>query len=214
MSMVPTFPQPPATAPATGPLPKSPSHHTSGTKRKREDGPEDEESDSGRSREGTPDESEGTTDDDISDDGMSDEGTSDEGTSDEGTSDGGTSDGSEDEDQDEDDDDASPRSPHRLHRHYRLVVKEVCLSLDQFTQPSQLVSVILDCLSGKWHFGLLQCFKLMRAILRSTPCRLGRFPNPASRRERWEHSHLSPSQSCGWRSTNHLGGCSSGLGDG
>ena len=72
----------------------------------------------------------------------------------EGTS---AEDGDEEEGEDDQDDhaydyDASSRGPHRLYRHYRLVVKEVCLPLGQFTEPSQLVSIVLDCMSGEWYF--------------------------------------------------------------
>ena len=39
--------------------------------------------------------------------------------------------------------------PLRLHRHYRLVVKEVAMPLSDFTSGRQLVSVVTDCIYGE-----------------------------------------------------------------
>ncbi len=39
--------------------------------------------------------------------------------------------------------------PLRLHRHYRLVTKEVAMPLHNFTDGQQLASLVLDCISGK-----------------------------------------------------------------
>ena len=119
-SKIPTFPKS-TTRAHVDPLAKPLLHHTAGEKRKHEDDPEDEDSGSGRA----------------------DEDSSDEGTSQEGKSDGGEG------EEDDDDDDVPSRCPHRLHRHYRIVVKEVCMSLQQFIEPLQLVSVIADCISGE-----------------------------------------------------------------
>ena len=44
---------------------------------------------------------------------------------------------------------ATFNSPHRLHRHYRLVVEEVCMPLHVFTDGPQLLSIVQDCMTGK-----------------------------------------------------------------
>ena len=42
--------------------------------------------------------------------------------------------------------------PLRQHRHYRIVVEEVCMPLKTFKHGRQLVSVVLDCLQGTFDY--------------------------------------------------------------
>ena len=46
-------------------------------------------------------------------------------------------------------DDLESDCPHRLHRHYRLVVEEVCMPLHKFIDGAQLLSIVRDCIRGK-----------------------------------------------------------------
>ena len=46
---------------------------------------------------------------------------------------------------------ADPDCPLREHRHYRIVVEEVCMPLKNFQCGRQLLSIVLDCLRGESH---------------------------------------------------------------
>ncbi|KAM5541551.1 hypothetical protein V8D89_004741 [Ganoderma adspersum] len=52
--------------------------------------------------------------------------------------------------------------PLRQHKHYRIVVEEVCMPLNKFQYGRQLVSVVLDCLLGKSGGNVLILPKIRR----------------------------------------------------
>ena len=46
---------------------------------------------------------------------------------------------------------AKSDGPLRHHTHYRIAVQEVCMPLEYFQYGRQLLSIVLDCLRGKWY---------------------------------------------------------------
>ena len=53
----------------------------------------------------------------------------------------------------------------RHHKHYRLVVAEVCMPLKKFLTPHQLVQILLDCLCSECAFVLLYLSQCLHLVL-------------------------------------------------
>ena len=56
---------------------------------------------------------------------------------------------------------------HRRHRHYRLVVEEVCMPLHTFTSGEQLLSLVYDCVLGK-HSNVMSAHNVLRRAFSSS----------------------------------------------
>ena len=80
--------------------------------------------------------------------------------------------------------------PLRLHKHYRLVEKEVAMPLSNFTDGQQLAALVLDCIYGKQpRYYPLQNWLTHQRIISSPPPRLhkARKPGAPSGHQRWQH---------------------------